>query len=245
MISTVHTLPDYTTKYRMVQVFGSTDVNENAVRLGSIDTFDRRGNVIVLDDFEGVFLKWDMVRSAAPNDAVLIANRAKNGSQSCKLEAGAVANEWVGIENYFIIPQLGKIGFEISFTKAAFVKYIEWFYTLYTGVYKYETGIRYTVAGGLLEYYNDAAGWTELHPGIKLHGGTHTFHTLKVVVDAGTGRYVRALLNNNYFDMSAINMDSTGDVTAAKSYFSVKSTAQGVFNGNMYVDDFILTQNEP
>ena len=45
----VHTLPDYSTKYRMTNVFGNIDHSELAARLGSPSTFDRRGNIIFMD----------------------------------------------------------------------------------------------------------------------------------------------------------------------------------------------------
>ena len=54
----VHTLPDYTTKYKTAIVFGNLDHAELAARLGSIDIYDRRGAVIDLDNFEAPYMRW-------------------------------------------------------------------------------------------------------------------------------------------------------------------------------------------
>ncbi|MFH1593720.1 MAG: hypothetical protein ABID09_03365, partial [Candidatus Omnitrophota bacterium] len=86
-----HTNPDYTSKGKLNTITASTDNAELAVRLGSVVTFDRRGNVIFIDDFEGATLFWTTGGAGVGNVEALTAAWGKSGSQSCELTAGAGA----------------------------------------------------------------------------------------------------------------------------------------------------------
>ncbi|GAH58675.1 unnamed protein product, partial [marine sediment metagenome] len=48
----VHTLPDYSTKYKMTNLFGNLDNSELAARIKPLSMLDRAGHLIWYDDFE-------------------------------------------------------------------------------------------------------------------------------------------------------------------------------------------------
>ena len=81
----VHTLPPWTSKYRLVKIFANVDVAELVVRLGSPVSFDRRGNVVLIDDFAASVIKWSYPGYGTGNGHELSTAWAKSGSQSLKL----------------------------------------------------------------------------------------------------------------------------------------------------------------
>ena len=47
-------------QYAVKEVSASiSDMGEVAARLGSIDIYDKRGDVVFFDNFEGAFLRWN------------------------------------------------------------------------------------------------------------------------------------------------------------------------------------------
>ena len=111
----VHTLPDYTTKYKTVRVFANLDHAELAARINNINTYDRRGNIMWWDDFEGSILLWDIGGSGTGRNAELSTAEPLVGSQCCKLTTGDAINNEGGIFRFFQLPTTTTLGAEISF----------------------------------------------------------------------------------------------------------------------------------
>ncbi len=95
---------------------GGQDISlsETASRLGSIDTFDRRGQVLWMDDFEGGISKWTLSGDAGYTIAAST-DYAESGLVSCKMVTNAVLNNYAQIARMMPIPSLSKIGCEFSF----------------------------------------------------------------------------------------------------------------------------------
>ena len=119
----VHTLPDYTSKWKMDKIFANIDDAELAARLGSQNTYDRRGNTIWMDDFEAPSLKWAKVLSGAGAAITINAEHPYRGSQHLKLVGGSTVNRRAQALKYFSYLHVSNVGAEVAFTADANVLY--------------------------------------------------------------------------------------------------------------------------
>ena len=241
----VHTLPDYTTKYKTVKIFGNLDHAELAARLGSIDRFDRRGSIVWYDDFEGPYLLWDEVKDTADGYARLTTQRAYTGSQSVEIYPTTTAVKYAGIKRALIIPQLSKLGFEISFSELTQGKYIRIDVTVYTGEKKLTTGVVIWISQDKLQYIAQDTTWKDIGPSVKVDTSRHLWHTTKLVIDAENECYSRWLFDSYEIDMDGIAVQSTTDDTGPYIEYQIRGYSGGMLTQKLYVDNFIFTQNEP
>jgi len=245
-------LPDYsapkpTGTVAVGPVHTLTDVGENAVRLGSIVTFDRRGNVLWLDDFEDCNIdKWV---TGAGSESEITPEAARSGSFSAKLTAPASEAGRGYIEKFFPQPRYSKIGFEISFTLTEDVRFFYMQIFWWTGTQAYEAEARYFV--DTEELYirkedhpvTDVAQWVLIAENLNLRLYRNPFHTMKLVMDPVTIKYERLILSNMEYDIS--NYQVPVEIEDGYPELNFQTGIQTVVGTSIYLDDAIMTQNEP
>lgn len=240
----VHTLPPWSSKYKMLKAFSMIDFSELAVRLGSIVTFDRRGNVVFLDDFEGGTLFWTASGGPGGGSAALSTTWGKSGSKSCALTAGAGALGQSRIYREFYVPVVGKIGIECSFTVDAATDYVLMIMRHYDGSGYKSGGLRYDRANTKIEYKNSANNWVDLITSYELNTTTAQFNTWKLVLDLTNSEYERALINDKEEDMEGIALYDTGTGGTEHLYVNIRHDSAHADTKVVYIDNVILTQNE-
>ena len=91
------------------------DLGEHAVRLGSIDAYDRRGDVYFFDDFEAIRPRYAV---SAPDTGAGVGynpDQAKSGIASLMLTAGSDGGRVTSVETYTPGVAPSRIGLEVSF----------------------------------------------------------------------------------------------------------------------------------
>jgi len=222
-----------------------TDLAELAVRLGSIVSFDRRGDVIWWDGFEDTLNKWTASGYGTGNAQEVSTDYARNGQYSAKLTAGAQVGGWARIDHYMPYPVLGKMGFEFSFVQHAETDYMDVFFTLYDGTLYYPARIRLAYVDKKLQYYNSSFGWTDIATGWELYRFAGLFHTLKLVVDFANKEYSRLIVDSTTYDLSGISVPQASSSDSPHLEIGIKTVNASNFSGITYIDDVIVTQNEP
>jgi len=241
----VHTLPDYTTKYKQIIAFQGADVYEAAVRLGSINTYDRRGNVVLYDDFEAPFLRWNVTGSTSGYDAYLTTEDSRLGTQCLKMEAPAGAGETVSVQKSIPYPTLKTIGLEISFRANQYCNAVRLIATAYDGSTAKTSGIYINPPAGEFLYQTSAGSWQPMETGIAVYYEKHMFHTMKYVVDLETGYYKRASLDNRHYDLSTKPVQQTSNTTDPHLLITIVCRTSGATAATAWIDSFIFTVNEP
>jgi len=228
-------------------IYTLSDMGELAARLGSIVTFDRRGNIIWMDDFESGLSQW---RQVGDRDAEWNGNQAKNGGFCCKLITPAVAGGSCGIERYIGFPALSPMGFEFSYSDddTAGVPRSLWILVvLDSGSYRYTTGIFYDVMNGKLRYTSGNGSLQDI-PGGAYYMSTFfpgEFDTLKFVADFTTAKYKRLLINSQTFDVSALSFQKVALESAPRMSIDIELRTNEAVAAVCYIDDAIVTLNEP
>jgi len=258
-------LPDYAVRkpvgaVPVGPVYTSTDIAELAARLGSINTFDRRGNVIFLDDFENGLSKWRPWQSAAGHQISLSNERARSGAVSVKLAtdpAFVAGDAW--IEHHMTFPTISKLGVEFSFSlglEAGALQVGEIYLEIdaYDGVNASNIYVSWIstpalgVGGGIWQYYGSDGAYHDLGIISRFDIGHwfYTFNTVKMVFDLATTKYARLLVNSASHNISSLDYNKFGDIgTAPRLTVNIGIHRVGIPDATMYADDVIITQNEP
>ena len=244
MMGTGIGLPDWYNIKKAGAVSALGDLGELAARLGSINTFDRRGDTVWMDGFEEGMFKWSTSVNGTGGAVEISTEKARNGGFSCKITTGSTLGQYAQIYKYIPAPVVANYGMEFSFTKSDDHSVIMLVFDYYTGAKRYLFQVRYLVASDALQYLDSAGAWQSLSPTLKLMDSTVLFNTLKLVVAPLEGEYVRALLNNQEFDMSGVACQQVANFQAPSMTLLIRMITTSGGNVVGYVDDVIVTQNE-
>ena len=241
----VHTLPDYTTKYKMTKVFANIDSAELAARLGSIDKFDRRGSVMALSDFETTLAQWTPRGSGVGNNVYINASEARTGIASCKMITGAAAGENADIYRYLPYYDKSKLGYELSFTLDDNVRELDFIMYLYDGTNRHDCIVKYYPQVNDLRATTGDAGILTVDSDLDLLAKNKFFHTFKATANFETGMFGEIIVDNHHYDMSThtLPVGLGGPGPCLYYFFSVITNVN--LNVSIFVDDFIATSDEP
>ncbi len=222
-----------------------TDLGELAARLRSINTYDRRGDVVWFDDFESSLNKW-MDRSGDLGHAIAISNaHARNGAFSCIVTCGSNGNFEGILSTSKPPPVRSKIGVEVHFRPPVL------FFTSLTvralvthADRRWDARIRYVHATGTLQYW-DGAAYQDIEAGVVARVGTLVFNPLKFVIDLDNDTYTRLMFALRNWDLSNYAVLAAAGAPATEIRIDITIVGAAGQNPATYTDDFILTQNEP
>lgn len=241
----------------------TTEFNELAVRLGSIISHDRRGTVYYNEDFEGPVFNWNTnVGTTPPLGAIFHSSEnVRSGGQAVRILTPSATGEAAGCNRTFQ-PQdpNDKLGMELSFSldtsngNAYLYTYLALSDPDDSGGYQ-SYGImlnRRRANQDCIIYIggNLGAPITTLRQldTVSLLHQVSCFQTLKFVIDPLERKYVRLIINNQEWDISNIN--AFYNAASGTAYNGLRALIY-VYNNQFgvqpewWIDDFILTQNEP
>jgi hypothetical protein len=240
-----HGTPDWGVTAGQKTVYQLTDLAELAVRLGSIVTYDRRGDVIFLEDFEDGLHLWTPDWEGSEPTVDLSIVRARHGAFSARLGVGTEAGSYARIQTTLTLPVLGPWGIEWSFNLAVALPYIDLYVEVAMGAEFASFAIRWVRATYELQYRDSSSNWVTFATDVVLDYTYNTWYTMKLVIDPSVPAYVRLMLGTEVYLLTDL-----APYVYASSIFptlNVQLVAEGpaVSTGQMWVDDVIITQNEP
>jgi len=237
-----HGGPDWSTGGQIGTVHTIEDLGELAARMGSIVTFDRRGNVIWLDDFESGIEAW-YPQHAGADFFSWVSTSHRTGGFCAKLSTAAVVNASNYMVVYLPFQVLSKMGFEFSFMRDANLKTIILDIWFLDGTTFHEAEIKWTAATNTWAYYGDDDAYHALSPTVNLEE-ILLFNTVKLVADFVNGKYVRLMANNTTYDMSALALSSTESEVGPYIHVIIRIDTNDDIVSSVNIDDVIITQNE-
>jgi len=245
-----HGTPDWGLVGPKSTTYGLDDLGEHAVRLGSPHLWDRRGDVVFATDFrDGMDMLYGGVSGL--NAAVsLWTGYSRQGAYSVRLLTGSTANWMASINGMLPLPVSSRVGFETSFSvdagTFAFDMELHW----YTGVWLHECTVRYQHPGNTL-WCLTSLGLVQFATHFEpLWASPHPCHTMKVVADmqadaAGLFWYVRFILDNVLYDLSTYQTQAALSGIDPHIFFMFEHMGTNAQNNPSYVDNVLVTQNEP
>lgn len=244
-------VPDW---IRSVLIVDPTDIWGNVVGIGLGELsailsfakrFDRRGEIIFLDGFETGLAGWFEATQGTGASIALSTNQPAFNAFCVHLTTGNADGDYAYISRYLAYPKVSKMGVGFSFTNQSYDSYIKPLVSIYTGSNRYIAEVRYNPGTGVIDFYNDAGGYTELATGVKLAISPYGYNQLKMVFDLKTGYYVRFLLNTTEYDMSSYPLWTTSSTTDPIMDISAHLETNQAASALSRIDGFVVTQNEP
>lgn len=236
--------------YDPQDIFGANQsfgLSEQANRIGTPLMYDRRGQVSWFDDFEDGILKWNTSISGAGVTPVLSTSRSYIGSQSVYLDSGAGSGNYSWIYKYMLPYSTSRIGAEIKYSLAeATGDSIQIWILQYDGAHVKMGAISFNFISSTLEYWGNTGNFIPFGALQPILVDFSTWQPLKLVVDFNTGKYVRCMFGNLEYDLSGYALVALTSFQSPRTAFEIEVLGSGV-SGRVaaYVDDFILTINEP
>lgn len=222
----------------------SEDLAELAARLGSIHTYDRRGYVVWSDDFAGGIGAWVTTSDGAGSSVAASTVNPKWPPNCVKLVGGTGGDRSAQIANQFGAIISGVCGVEFSID-------------LLTDFYECRIGLALDAADGARQpaikldgttdkiyLLNGVGFWEEIADLPILFHSTIGYHNLKLVVDFDNDYYVRFMLDDVEYDLSAHAIHNTVTFGRHRLRARVFYKSRSAGGDYCYVDGVIITQNE-
>ena len=238
-------LPDYGMYAALENMGNLVDYGELAARLGSIVSFNREGNIIFWDDFEKTPIKWCCGCSGPPAFAGLSNEEVLSGGQSAKLLTDEIISTSATISRTFPRFASGKQGTEIAFSNQSSDYYLYITIYLKRTTYWYNPQLKIDFGADKIELYASDGQWHDIVTDLELASEENLFHYLKIVIDSENATYTRFMI-----DRQEINLEEYGlpkQIFPTIESFEVHYKIQNYEYADckLYLDNFILTQNEP
>ena len=240
-----HGTPDWGVTAGAVTTYQLTDLAELAVRLGSIDTFDRRGDVIWLDSFADGLNKWGSLASGTGAAVGLSVARARNGQFCALLTAGSDASRSAEIGRLIALPVLSRLGCEVSFSLGSAIDLLDLVVDVFDGTNQVEYYVWWDADAETLNYLDVNGDAVILATGVDPWRSATLFHTWKVVVEASAREWVRVILDDRQYSLAGVAGYVIGPGSDRYLRLTVRLWGHAGENDTVYVDDPIITQNEP
>ena len=228
-----------------VTTYQLTDLAELAARLGSIVTYDRRGEVLFIDDFSHGVSKWAEGGGGGDPTITLSAVQSRSGQFSALLTPASGGLTQVIILR--AVPALAPsaIGLECHLAASSPAMSFQWDLRVKDATTSHRFAVRYNAATGDLQYLDDSAAWVAFAaPGDVFEDPT-VFHAAKLVVNADLDAYDRFLLDGTAYSLSGFTHRETADVSVPIIFLLITAEDLTGSQNPAYLDDVILTQNKP
>jgi len=240
-----HGGPDFDTTAGSRTTYRWSDLDEQAARLGSIVSFDRRGDLLFLDSFEDGYRKWLATAVGAGAAVTLSRASAHSGVYSMRCVPGSDGLRRVSLQRIWGYPVVSAFGLELSATLHANLQQISMAIFVYTGALAWQVYGRYYHTTGEWQIYVPPGIWVTIATLANPMVDSRGYHTFKLVGDPSSGSYVRAILNAQNVDISAYAMTSPVSVVSPQLFVDLQVISIPLNNATVYLDDIIVTQNEP
>ncbi len=218
---------------------------ELAVRLGSPVAYDRRGQVVVAENFEAGWARWRPNTGGAGAAVEITPTTAASGGYSLKLTGGSDGIRKAGIDRFVSAWPAGRMGLEFSFALPGPWDSLNGVMILDDGSNIHTMYVKFTYSTGNLEIYDESLGWVIVGTGQALGINLRWFNTLKIVANIDTLKFVRLMYNQQEIDISAYDVLTGPGGTAPRIDVQINFNSRAGNNDVMYLDDIIVTAAEP
>lgn len=220
------------------------DLAELAARLGSPNTYDRRGTVIWMTDFEYGLQGVPVLVSEAETTYLISANRARFGPYSLKLDPSDEEDSfarWISVIHFMLT---GKLGLETLISTDTDPYGVRLRMLYFDGTTQQEGALHYDPATGNWTILTGADTWTTILAGYKLQQGDGAWNPIKLIIDAEDGKYVRMQVAREVVELSEYDLYSVASGNLGQLMCQVYAYGAPASHAAIYVDSIIITQNE-
>ncbi len=223
-------------------LYTNSDNGELATRLGAYNSIDRRGNVVLHDNFESGVEAWSAALGAGAGAAKEWTTESfRSGGFSMKVSGGLATT--TRVTRNWGVNRPNKAGIEFSFAGE--------FFNQMLGINYYSDNVNlyfaaWAILAQQLMIWDRTVGLIVVIPNMEVLYGDQTYNSVKLVWDTVTGAYTRVICNQLEVNISQYAAPFLPAVLVGKymvAEFQIASRAAA--NDHVFIDDFIATVNEP
>jgi len=222
----------------------SVGLAELAARLGSPISWERRGQVALIETFADGLGRGVLSTSGTGALAELYPGAFQFGGYSLKLKTGTTASKSAGVTLYGDFSPSGRIGFEFAFSMDSQPDDIYLLGKVWDGTLEHHAYARIHHATHKLQVYNSTPAYANA-ANFQLPAIATLFCSVKVVIDIDEQKWVRLLNRGTETDLSAIATDSPAVAVHPYFSFQILAVESAAVSHTIYVDRMIVTTNEP
>lgn len=239
-----HGAPDYSNVSKEGLVYRVDDLGELAVRLGSIVTYERRGEVYWLTNFDNGLGDFESFISGTGSDIKLNNVKSEIGPYSIELVGGTQVGYYSQINKILAVPLSNTVGFQISIEHSSdsYVTQID--LTIYDGFTLYNGSVWIQASSQQIQLRDSDGNYFVLASSLGYLPNTQYFMHVKLVIDIVNNKYVRLLVDNVEYDLSAYGLASGGSSIKKSIQAKVTNYNDTGDASSIFVDNFIITINE-
>jgi len=240
-----HGTPDWGLVGPKSVLYGLDDLGEHAVRAGAVPSWDRRGHVVFSDNFREGLGAWYSLISSADGIICPFTDQALSAPFCVKMVNGSGGATFARMHHYLGYLYRGQCGLELNIAFGVDIEYIKF------GMYSRSPAarqffyVRLTPITGDLAHGSDGIGWTTFANLGALLCNIDAWHNVKLVVDFGTGFFVKLIWEGTAIGMGAI---PCGTAFALAPYYwriLIENDSSTATQYEMRLDDVIITIDEP
>jgi hypothetical protein len=218
---------------------------ELAIRLGFPQVFERTGNVLFYEGFQYGLGDWNPHQNPAANKPLLSAIGLLNSPYSAKLVSDGTQFGFSTIRKDLGYPYLTTFGMEFSFKPSTEISQLRFGIIVFTGDTKWSIWGQYDDSTYKWSVLDNTPAYQDVLT-YNIGAFDHSnWHTVKVVADLVNGLYARLMVDNEDVGISSYVPRNDVDVTDPYIYLGVDIFNTGTKVYDVYVDNVILTINEP
>jgi len=218
---------------------------ELAIRLGWPQVFERTGNVLYYESFGYGLSDWNVSSNIAANKPILASRGLLQSPYCARLTIDGTAAGYSDIAKHVGYPYITSFGFEFSFMPTKEFGELYFGILLYTGEKKYSIWARYSDATFIWSILDDTPAYIPVLTYDVGAWNTLVWHPVKMVVDLPNNRYARLMVDAQDVGLTQYVPKTDIDDTPPYLMMGIETFVVGTRKVNIYVDNVILTINEP
>jgi len=220
------------------------DLGEIAARMGSPVTHERGGKIVFIESFTYGLGAWTTNTYGTGADVSVVPTPFRTGPFSCKLTAGTDGDRCAKIHRRFPYPVLGKYGLEFSVDVDTYVEYLDFVLGRMDGTNEHQFYCRYDDSVNEIQVKDVNGDLQTAIEDIDLAFTYSGFQTIKLVVDLEADTFLRLIVNDETYDLSAYPAYILVNPDKPSIRPDIKVWGDENYNGVLYIDDIIVTQDE-
>jgi hypothetical protein len=225
--------------------YSLSDMGELAVRLGSLSTYDRRGEVVWTEDWGHGYSMYSFYLDGTGAAVHLEAGYVDITDYTLKLIAGSTGVHTARLFKFWGGWVGDKLGFETAFFIRGAANYVYLIFDRYKNNVDRQGGIRVKPSNGELSIRNNTGSYTVIDTLGNLALPYNVFHYAKLCCNFETNKYMRLLFNQKSYNLSSYDLYNVA--CGGDNYYGLYIEVEGRsgYNDTVNISHFILTANEP
>jgi hypothetical protein len=225
--------------------YSLSDMGELAVRLGSLSTYDRRGEVLWSEDWSHGYSMYSSLLDGTGATIHLDATYVDITDYSLYLRAGSTGLHTAMLYRYFGGWLGNKLGIETALYIQSAANYIYVALSRYKDSVKRSGVLRLKPYTGELAIEIGAGVWQVIETLGNFAMSYSLFHYMKLCCNFDTDKYMRLMFNQKSYNLSAYSLYDQAAVSDNFYMLTVTVEGRSGYNDAVNISHFILTANEP